>query len=202
MLPKLVQEPHPPIYQPTISPESFEQAAKNGWSLQLAAPFSYRTYREEWIPKLSDGIKRYEDNPVKYGHDPSKLERMIPLPYYTDTNSKRAREVLGPHVEWFHNKAARHQQQGNGGPIKGSEFTMAEGAKSKKIGYLAFDKLAEFNACVVGNPQECVDKISLVKEAFGLTGWSSGRTSVACSQPGRKTLCGSPGKRSCRMSEA
>ena len=169
MLPKPVQEPHPPIYQATISPESFDQAAKNGWSLQLAAPFSYRTYREAWIPKLSDEIKRYEDNLVKYGHDPSKLERMILLPYYTDTSSKRAREVLQPHVEWFYNKVASHQQPGKGGPVKGYELTMAEGAKSKAMGYLGFDKLAEFDACVVGGPQECVDKISRMKEAFGLT---------------------------------
>ena len=91
VLPKPIQRPHPPIYQATILPESFDQAARYGWSLQLASPFSYRTYREEWVTKLSDEIKRYEDKLVDNGHDPSKLERMILLPFFTDTNHERAR---------------------------------------------------------------------------------------------------------------
>ena len=43
LLPKPVQKPHPPVYQATISPESFEQAAAGGWNLQMASPFTYRT---------------------------------------------------------------------------------------------------------------------------------------------------------------
>jgi alkanesulfonate monooxygenase SsuD/methylene tetrahydromethanopterin reductase-like flavin-dependent oxidoreductase (luciferase family) len=42
LLPKPVQKPHPPIYQATISPESFEQAARSGVHLQMASPFTYR----------------------------------------------------------------------------------------------------------------------------------------------------------------
>jgi alkanesulfonate monooxygenase SsuD/methylene tetrahydromethanopterin reductase-like flavin-dependent oxidoreductase (luciferase family) len=170
MLPKPVQEPHPPVYQASISPESFDKAAENGWSLQLAAPFSYRTYREEWIPKLADEIKRYEDNLVKHGYDPSTLERMILLPYYVDRDSTHAHNVLAPHVEWFYEKVSSHQlNRQDTAPVKGYEFTMSEGAKSRAMGYLEFDKLAEHDACVVGSPQECVDKISRMKEAFGLT---------------------------------
>jgi alkanesulfonate monooxygenase SsuD/methylene tetrahydromethanopterin reductase-like flavin-dependent oxidoreductase (luciferase family) len=169
MLPKPVQVPHPPIYQATISPDSFDQAARNGWSLQLASPFSYRTYREEWIPRLADEIKRYEDKLVEHGHDPATLERMILLPFFTDVSSKRAHETLKPHVEWFYNKVASHQQPGKGGPVKGYELTMAEGAKSREMGYLAYDKLAEFGAAVAGNPQECVDRMGSMKEAFGIT---------------------------------
>ena len=52
VLPKPVQQPHPPVYQACVSPESFETAAAEGWHLQLASPFTYRTYREAWIDKL------------------------------------------------------------------------------------------------------------------------------------------------------
>jgi len=47
VLPKPFQKPHPPIYQECISPESFQTAARQGLNLQLASPFTYRTYREE-----------------------------------------------------------------------------------------------------------------------------------------------------------
>jgi len=169
VLPKPVQLPHPPIYQATISPESFDQAAKHGWSLQLAAPFSYRTYREDWIPKLAAEIKRYEKALVANGHDPKKLERMMLLPFFVDTDHKRACETLRGPVEWFYNKVATHQQPGAGGAVKGYEFTMNEGKKSREMGYLAFDKLAEFGACVVGDPKACIDRMQQMKEMLGVT---------------------------------
>ena len=53
--------------------------------------------------------------------------------------------------------------------MKGYELTMAEGAKSREMGYLAYDKLAEFGAAVAGSPQECVDRMGAMKEAFGVT---------------------------------
>ena len=46
---------------------------------------------------------------------------------------------------------------------------MSEGKKSRELGYLAFDKLAEFGACVVGDPHECVDRLQQMKDAFGVT---------------------------------
>ena len=169
VLPKPVQVPHPPVYQATISPESFDQAAQHGWSLQLAAPFSYRTYREAWIPKLAAEVKRYEQKLVEHGHDPAKLERMMLLPFFTDTDDARARETLRPHVEWFYNKVATHQQPGKGGAVPGYEFTMNEGKKAREGGYLAFDKLVEYGACVVGDPKACIARLKEMKDAFGIT---------------------------------
>jgi alkanesulfonate monooxygenase SsuD/methylene tetrahydromethanopterin reductase-like flavin-dependent oxidoreductase (luciferase family) len=170
LLPKPVQVPHPPVYQATISPESFDQAAEHGWSLQLAAPFSYRTYREAWIPKLAAEVKRYERKLPEHGHDPKSLERMMLLPFFTDTDHKRARDTLRPHVEWFYNKVATHQQPTAGtGLVPGYEFTMGEGRKSREMGYLAFDKLAEHGACVVGDPKACIDILQRMKEELGVT---------------------------------
>ena len=70
VLPKPVQKPHPPVYQATISPESFEQAARAGINLQMASPFTYRTYREtldgrarEELPALRQGLPRSRPRP-------------------------------------------------------------------------------------------------------------------------------------------
>jgi alkanesulfonate monooxygenase SsuD/methylene tetrahydromethanopterin reductase-like flavin-dependent oxidoreductase (luciferase family) len=170
LLPKPVQVPYPPVYQATISPESFDQAARHGWSLQLAAPFSYRTYREEWIPRLAAEVRRYEGALKTHGHDATHLERMLLLPFFVDTDGKRARETLRPHVEWFYNKVASHQLTTSAsGTVRGYEFTMAEGRRSREMGYLAFDKLAEFGACVVGDPVECIERLQTMKDAFGVT---------------------------------
>jgi alkanesulfonate monooxygenase SsuD/methylene tetrahydromethanopterin reductase-like flavin-dependent oxidoreductase (luciferase family) len=170
VLPKPVQVPHPPVYQATISPESFDQAARHGWSLQLAAPFSYRTYREDWIPRLAEEIRRYERALVEHGHEPKRLERMVLLPFFVDRDGARARETLRPHVEWFYNKVATHQQPTAGAAlVPGYELTMAEGRRSREEGYLAFEKLAKHGACVVGDPAHCIARLREMKEAFGVT---------------------------------
>ncbi|MSO75340.1 MAG: LLM class flavin-dependent oxidoreductase [Alphaproteobacteria bacterium] len=169
VLPKPVQIPHPPVYQATISPESFDQAGKHGWSIQLAAPFSYRTYREEWIARLSLEVKRYEKTLAQHGHDPKRLERMMLVPFFTDTDDARARRTMQPHVEWFYNKVATHQQPTGNSLVPGYELTMAEGRKSRELGYLAFERLAEFGACVVGDPAACIKKLKQMKEMLGVT---------------------------------
>jgi len=169
VLPKPVQLPHPPIYQASISTESFANAAKHGWSVQLAAPFTYRTYREEWIPRLGDELRRYEKALVEHGHDPAKLERMILLPFYCDTDGTRARETMRGPVEWFYEKVASHQQTSAGGVVRGYETTMTEGRKAREMGYLAFDKLIEHGACIAGDPQECIDRLKRLKEELGIT---------------------------------
>src|SRR3546814_11652866 len=70
VLPKPVQLPHPPIYQAAISAESFDNAAKPGWSVQLAAPSTYRTYREEWIPPLAAELRPTAKKPPVHAHPP------------------------------------------------------------------------------------------------------------------------------------
>ena len=49
-------------------------AAAGGWNLQLASPFSYRTYREAWIDKLAENLQLYEQECERQGRDPKAAE--------------------------------------------------------------------------------------------------------------------------------
>lgn len=171
VLPKPHQRPHPPVYQATVSPESFEQAARLGVNLQLAAPFTYRTYRETWKDELQKHLKGYEETCRKLGRDGKKTERMMLFPFYVAETDEEARRQYQPHVEWFYNKVASHQQAVKGMPatIKGYELGMTEGKKTREMGYLSFDKLTEHHAAIVGSPERCVDALREAKERFGLT---------------------------------
>lgn len=171
VLPKPHQRPHPPVYQATVSPESFEQAARLGVHLQLAAPFTYRTYRERWKDELQSLLKGYEEACRKHGRDGTKTERMMLFPFYVADTDEEARRQYEPHVEWFYNKVASHQQSVKGMPsvVKGYELGMSEGKKTREMGYLSFDKLTEHHAAIVGSPERCVDALREAKERFGLT---------------------------------
>jgi len=169
VLPKPVQQPHPPVYQATISPESFEQAARAGWHLQFATPFTYRTYREAWKDELERHCKRYEDLCVEHQRDPKAAERMMLVPFFVHEDAAQARAIFKPHVEWFYDKVSANQLAGAPAPVKGYELTMAEGKRTREMGYLAFDKLDQFGALIADAPDGCVAKLREMKRRFGIT---------------------------------
>jgi alkanesulfonate monooxygenase SsuD/methylene tetrahydromethanopterin reductase-like flavin-dependent oxidoreductase (luciferase family) len=171
VLPKPIQQPHPPVYQATISPESFAVAARDGWNLQLASPFTYRTYREVWMDELEKQLKLYEQECEKHGRDPKGAERMILLPFFVHEDKAAAVEVYGPHVEWFYDKVTSNQlaSAGPAQTVKGYELTMTEGRKTREMGYLNFDTLHKYNAAIADDPDGCVEKLSEMKERFGIT---------------------------------
>ncbi|MGH7042038.1 MAG: LLM class flavin-dependent oxidoreductase [Acetobacteraceae bacterium] len=169
VLPKPVQQPHPPIWQAAVSPESFTQAAECGYHLQLATPFTYRTYRERWMEELETHLAGYEDACRRLGRDPKAAQRMLLVPFFVDASAARAREVFGRHVEWFYAKVTANQLAGATGVVPGYELTMAEGKRTRELGYLTFDKLLQYGAAIAGDPDGCIDSLRAMKRRFGLT---------------------------------
>ena len=99
LLPKPVQQPYPPVYQATISPESFKTAARDGWHLELASPFTYRTYREAWMDELESHLKAYEADCEQRGRDPKSAERMMLLPFFVHESTDKGRALFGEVTE-------------------------------------------------------------------------------------------------------
>jgi alkanesulfonate monooxygenase SsuD/methylene tetrahydromethanopterin reductase-like flavin-dependent oxidoreductase (luciferase family) len=193
VLPKPVQLPHPPIYQATISPESFEVAARDGWHMQFATPFTYRTYREAWVDQLSAHCQTYDTRCIELGRDPKKTERMMLVPFFVHEDGATAREIFRPHVEWFYDKVTANQLAGAPASVKGYELTMTEGRRTREMGYLSFDKLDQFHAIVADSPEGCIAKLRMFKERFGITEfalWSSigGLDPAHCERAMRLTM--------------
>ena len=171
VLPKPVQKPHPPLYQACISPDSFKTAAQKGLGLQLASPFSYRTYREEWVDKIEESIGVYEAECEKAGHDPKGAERMMLLPFFVHESQDEAKRIAQERMEWFYAKVTANQKSVGGQPdlIKGYELTMAESKKTLEGGYLNFDKLYENGAATADDPATCAEKLNELRERLGIT---------------------------------
>ena len=55
------------------------------------------------------------------------------------------------------------------GEVKGYELTMREGKKTREMGYLSFDKLHQYGACIADDPATCVAKLKDMKRRFGIT---------------------------------
>ena len=171
VLPKPLQRPHPPVYQACISPDSFRSAARLGANLQLASPFSYRTYREAWIDKLAESVEVYERERAACGLDPKGGERMMLLPFYTAPDGAEAHAVFGERVEWFYSKVTKNQQSIADQPpvVSGYELTMSESQKTLAGGYLSFEKLHEHGAAIADDPAGCAEKLIHLRDRLGIT---------------------------------
>ena len=171
VLPKPIQKPYPPLYQACISPDSFKTAAQKGFGLQLASPFSYRTYREEWITKIEESVQLYEIECVNSGHNPKAAERMMLLPFFVHESQEEAKKIARERIEWFYAKVTANQKSVGGQPdiIKGYELTMNESKKTLEGGYLNFDKLYENGAAIADDPETCAKKLNALRERLGIT---------------------------------
>ena len=171
VLPKTFQKPHPPIYQACITPDSFRTAAQQGLHLQLASPFSYRTYRENWIDKLAESIEIYEKECVRCGRDPKAGERMMLLPFFVAETGVEAQQVYGEYVEWFYSKVTNNQKSvpGQEEIVKGYELTMSESRKTLSEGYLNFDKLHKHGAAIADDPKTCAEKLIDMAKRLGIS---------------------------------
>ena len=101
---------------------------------------------------------------------------MMLVPFFCHEDPTQARAIFKPHVEWFYEKVSANQLQGAPTPVKGYELTMAEGRKTREMGYLAFEKLDQFGALVADSPEGCIAKLREMKRRFGITEfvlWSS-----------------------------
>lgn len=170
LIPKPIQKPHPPVWMATVSPESFDYAAKVGYNLQMAAPFSYRIYREEWREKLAEQVEKYEGYCEKYGRDPKAAKRMMLVPLYCEPDAESAKANFQSYVSWFYAKVAGHQLGTKQEEIvvPGYEVAMSENIRSMKEGYLEYQKLAEYGAICASDPDGCADYLIDLQRKLGV----------------------------------
>jgi len=170
-LPKTVQKPHPPIYCAVTSGEAFEMVARNGWNLELAATFSYRFYRNEWIDKLEGLLQGYEKACEKYGRDGKAAERMLMIPFFVDESTDQAIKIHGKHVQWFLEKLKQVSGSAVDSPkvIKGYELSGTEGPKTVAMGYQTYEKMLQYGAAIAGDPETCIGQLRMIKERLGIT---------------------------------
>ena len=170
-LPKPVQQPHPPIYCAVTSTESFDLAARNGWNIELAATFSYRFYRDEWLDKLEGLLKGYEKARENYGTSGKSPERMLMIPFFVDESADRAIKIHGKHVQWFLDKLKEVSGSAVDKPkiVKGYELSGTQGPKTVAMGFQTYEKMLQFGAAIAGDPDTCIRQLRMIKDRLGIT---------------------------------
>jgi alkanesulfonate monooxygenase SsuD/methylene tetrahydromethanopterin reductase-like flavin-dependent oxidoreductase (luciferase family) len=99
VFPKPVQKPHPPIYWAGISPATYEQAGRLGYSVLRGPNFTS-------ISTVEQAFAIYTDSLGRHGHDVSKMDLPFSLKVYVAPTDDEARAEIH-HALWFYHTLAK-----------------------------------------------------------------------------------------------
>jgi alkanesulfonate monooxygenase SsuD/methylene tetrahydromethanopterin reductase-like flavin-dependent oxidoreductase (luciferase family) len=161
LAPRPTQQPCPPIWVAAVRTEdTYRWAGANGFNL-LTAPFFFPDHREQQAL-----LKIYRDALRANGHDPASKEIMAVYHMYCaerdDDVTATADPALGRYQAFT--KATDMSRQAYRDPIAYKDWKgFFENRES-----ITLDQMKASRA-VIGRPEECIDRIRMLSERFGIT---------------------------------
>jgi natural product biosynthesis luciferase-like monooxygenase protein len=145
ILPKPVQQPHPPVWvAASRSDDTYRWAGEKGFNL-LTLPYMY-------APEvLRTSIDHYRKELVKAGHDPATREVLGKFHIYVTGSERAAVAEAGPYLH-------------NYWTVADDQNRVRTAARQTR----AEDQIARGNV-IAGDPQRCIDLIRRWRDALGLT---------------------------------
>jgi alkanesulfonate monooxygenase SsuD/methylene tetrahydromethanopterin reductase-like flavin-dependent oxidoreductase (luciferase family) len=155
--PKPLQQPHPPIWIGTLSPESFERAGRTGQNI-LVVPFLTGPF-----PMVKTRVEQYRTLLHEHGHDPAQVKSMFVFFLFVDPDYRMAlnegREVGGRYMQLIRNYI----------PLPGkdapAEIKAQVNALLRQLD--TFPEEIEARA-IVGTPADCRRRIAELRREFGV----------------------------------
>lgn len=159
--PKPLQQPSPPIFIAAVrTEETYRWAGTNGFSL-LTAPFFFPDHRDQ---QRLLGI--YRDSLRANGHDPATREVMAVYHMYCGETDAEVAAFADPALRRYQafTKATDLSRQAYRDPVTYKDWKgFFENRES-----ITLEQMKATRA-VIGRPQECLDKVVMLAEQFGLT---------------------------------
>jgi natural product biosynthesis luciferase-like monooxygenase protein len=143
LLPRPVQQPHPPIWVGvTGSRSSFEWAGRHGYHL-MVLPYLVPT------DVLKDCLAVYFDALCAAGHDPARQEILAKFHVFVADSAAEARRLAAPAYENYQDLMAARTRQNCVGPV--------------------WDEHVAAYKVIAGSPEECIERIRHWRETLGIT---------------------------------
>lgn len=163
VLPKVVQQPHPPIWTAAVSPDTYELAARQGIGA-LAGPFKpwfmvaedIRLYRRAWQEEHGDGPPNSSQN--------GRVGMTVGILCLHD--AKRARAIAKPAFEWFYRELFAQTLPVLQKLYEGYEYYRKMGRFHGLMNSAVNLRVLEtLGMVIVGNPEHCIEKLGKLKAA-------------------------------------
>jgi alkanesulfonate monooxygenase SsuD/methylene tetrahydromethanopterin reductase-like flavin-dependent oxidoreductase (luciferase family) len=159
--PRPVQQPCPPIFVAAVrTEETYRWAGANGFSL-LCAPFFFPDHTEQ--QRL---LQIYRDALRAAGHDPAAREIMAVYHMYCGETDAEVTAFADPALRRYQafTKATDLSRQAYRDPVAYKDWKgFFENRES-----ITLEQMKATRA-VIGRPEECLEKVAMLTERFGLT---------------------------------
>lgn len=150
VLPKPLQQPHPPVYHAAVSLSSFEAAGSKGQQILTSPNFTP-------VDVMAKQFKMYTDALEAAGFDPKDYDRPVMQKVYVGESEEEAHATARPHAEWYQALLASIVPGANGKPPKGYEQWARIAENMAKVSYDDIRRGSNFAG--VENAIETVQKL-------------------------------------------
>jgi alkanesulfonate monooxygenase SsuD/methylene tetrahydromethanopterin reductase-like flavin-dependent oxidoreductase (luciferase family) len=158
LVPKPVQQPHPPIRIAANSPDSFELAGRLGYPILVATHINP-------LPKLRELLVIYHGARAAAGHPTAVPDDLTILtPFYVGDSAARVRQDAEPAVEQFVRVTSSLLASSTGGwasPAEGARMN----ALLERLRATTFDTI-NTNMGIFDTPDGCVERIKQIDREF------------------------------------
>jgi len=158
--PTPVQRPTPPMYVASISPQTFELAASQGYNL-LITPMLVT------LPELNQLVVDIKRKLIATGRDPLSLDFPMNWQIHLADSTAEALATAAEPLAWHYRRVLRLVPRGPDAP-RGYERYAELAAATEEAGGPTLDGLRESGAVYVGDPAGLAAEIETLRQETGL----------------------------------
>jgi alkanesulfonate monooxygenase SsuD/methylene tetrahydromethanopterin reductase-like flavin-dependent oxidoreductase (luciferase family) len=153
VVPKPVQQPHPPIFVAAGSPETYRTTGERG--LAILVPGHVQP-----MEALRDNLANYRQAGCAAGRE-AQLRATFLIPIYVAERQQQAEAEPEPHVMYYYRVL--------GGLLAGEfpESYQRYGESRRRLGTLSYDAIRRERA-VFGEPSYCLERLHQIRETLGV----------------------------------
>jgi alkanesulfonate monooxygenase SsuD/methylene tetrahydromethanopterin reductase-like flavin-dependent oxidoreductase (luciferase family) len=157
VVPKPVQQPHPPIRAAANSIETFEHMGRLGYPIFVATPINP-------FPKLKETLTIYRQARKAGGHpDNSGEDVTLALPLYVGESRAQVRQVMEPSINHYLQTVAAIYRS----VLARSGTVGAVPERAERFGRTTYEEASEAMA-IFDTPEACVERLRRVCEEFNI----------------------------------
>lgn len=159
--PKPYQQPHPPIWMASLSPETFRLCGQYGFNLMCAPVFGFDVNRG------AAQIDQYRQALREHGRDPAHYEVAALCMTYVAETTQQALADFRDAVMWYFHTFAKYIAPPQGQPAV-KTYEMYTAARDW-LSALEWDQVVRGGAVVAGSPDQVAERIARIHELCGVT---------------------------------
>ena len=159
LIPRPVQDPHPPVYVAAISPESFELVSKLGLRIMVTPTLMN-------LPDLEKHVLEAKRKLIELGRDPLDIDFPMNWQMHINDSPEQAKADTAQALGWYFSKVMELVPQGPGTPPTYERYAeLAESFKAQ--GTVDVEELRNQGIILLDSPEGAVRAIQGLHERIG-----------------------------------